>query len=117
MLSFLVSLVISAVAVWIAAKIMPGVEISNMWYALLVALVLALLDTFLKPLLVLVSLPATVLTLGLFALVINAVIILICSYLVKAFTVKGFWYALLYSIVLSVINSVLCWFFNSEGVI
>ncbi|MDE6321165.1 MAG: phage holin family protein, partial [Muribaculaceae bacterium] len=75
--------------------------------AILLALVLGLLDVFVKPVLVFLSLPVTILTLGLFLLVINALIILLASWLVSSFQVSGFWSALLYSIIFSVVSWVL----------
>ncbi|MDH3381912.1 MAG: phage holin family protein, partial [Flavobacteriaceae bacterium] len=73
--------------------------------ALILAVVLGLLRIFVKPLLILFTLPVTVFTLGLFLLVINALIILIADHLVKGFHVDGFWYALLFSILLSMFQS------------
>ena len=73
----------------------------------IIAIVIALLNTFLKPILILLTIPVTVLTLGLFLLVINAFIILFASELVNGFKVDGFWWALLFSIILSVVTSLL----------
>ncbi|MDE6310066.1 MAG: phage holin family protein [Muribaculaceae bacterium] len=92
---------------FIAAKLTPGVEITSFWTAILLALVLGLLDVFVKPVLVFLSLPVTILTLGLFLLVINALITLLASWLVSSFQVSGFWSALLYSIIFSVVSCVL----------
>ena len=75
--------------------------------AIIVAAVLALLDAVVKPVMVILTLPVTVLTMGLFLLVINACVILLASEIVPGFTVDGFWWALLFSIILSVINSIL----------
>jgi putative membrane protein len=86
----------------VLAKFLPGVSVDSIKTALIVAVVLALLNTFLKPILVFFTLPVTVITLGLFLLVINAVMILICDYLIDGFEVKSFVSALLFSVVLSV---------------
>jgi putative membrane protein len=96
---------VCSVNAFILAYILPGIEIEDYLTAILVAFILSLLDAFVKPLLVLLTLPATVLTLGLFLFVINACIILIDDHFVHGFKVDGFWYALLFSILLSFFNS------------
>ena len=98
---------ISALAVLVLARLLPGVEVDSYVTALIVAIVLALLNIFLKPLLIFFTIPITVITLGLFLLVINAAIILTASYLVDGFEVVNFWWALIFSILLSVITSVI----------
>jgi putative membrane protein len=106
-MKFLTQILISALSVLVTGYLMPGIKIDGFSTALVVAVVLALLNVFLKPVLVLLSIPATIFTLGLFLLVINAVIILIASKMVDGFHVSGFWSALFFSIVLSVINAIL----------
>lgn len=101
---FVLQLLLTALAAFLAAKITPGVTITSYWSAILLAIVLGLLDVFVKPLLEFISIPVTVLTLGLFMLVINAVIILLASWLLNSFQVTGFWTAMLYSIIFSVIS-------------
>lgn len=95
----------SAIVILIAAYILPGVHVENFWTALVVAVVLGILNMLVKPLLVVLTLPITVVTLGLFLLVINALLILLASQIVPGFTVDGFWWAVLFSIVLSLINT------------
>ena len=106
-MNFLFKILITAVNVFILAAILPGVEIvnNNIFTAVIVALVLAVLDAIVKPLLILFTLPATVLTLGLFLFVINACIILIDAHFVHGFKVDSFWHAMLFSILLSFFNS------------
>jgi putative membrane protein len=104
-MKFLIKVLITAVNAFILASILPGIDIDNFLTAILVAFVLALLDAIVKPILVLFTLPATIFTLGLFLFVINACIILLDDYFVHGFKVGGFWYALLFSICLSIINS------------
>jgi len=108
-MNFIVKILISTAAVMLAALIMPGVSIENnsFFTALLVALVLAFLNAVVRPVLTILSLPVTLVTLGLFMLVINAVIILLARGLVTGFHVSGFWSALFFSIVLAIVNSVL----------
>lgn len=86
---------------------MPGIHVSTFWTALLVALVLSFLNLFLKPLMVILTIPFTIDTFGLFLLVINAIIIMIAGSWVTGFTVDGFWWAMLFSVILSVISSLL----------
>jgi len=104
---FLVRLIVTALAVVIAAYILPGVKVDGGLTAIVVALVLSLLNAFIKPLLIILTIPITVVTLGLFLLVINALIIIATDKLVDGFEVNGFWYALLFSIVLTVVVSLL----------
>lgn len=104
---FFVRLIVTALAVVIAAKILPGVHIAGGLTAVIVAAVLSLLNAFVKPLLVILTIPITIVTLGVFLLVINALMILATSSLVDGFQVDGFWYALLFSIVLTLVVSLL----------
>ncbi|MEI7896648.1 MAG: phage holin family protein [bacterium] len=106
-MSFLPKLLVTSVAILIAGYILPGVHVSTFWTAVLVALVLSFLNLFLKPLMVLLTIPFTVITFGLFLLVINAVIIMIASSWVSGFRVDGFWWAMLFSIILSFVSSLL----------
>ena len=104
---FIVRIIITALAVVIASYILPGVNVDGGLTAVLVATVLSLLNAFVKPLLIILTIPITVLTLGLFLLVINAMMILLVSNIVTGFHVDGFWYALLFSIVLTIVVSLL----------
>lgn len=104
-MKFLLKVLITAVNAFLIAYPLPGIEINNFFTAIVVAFILALLDAIIKPLLILLTLPVTIFTLGLFLFVINACIILLDDYFVKGFKVDGFWYALLFSICLSIINS------------
>lgn len=104
---FVIQLLLTALAAFLAAKLTPGVNITSYWTAILLALVLGFLDVFVKPILDFISIPVTVLTLGLFMLVINAVIILLASWIVSSFQVSGFWTAMLYSVIFSIVSWVL----------
>jgi putative membrane protein len=95
----------SAVIILIAAYVLPGVHVENFWTALVVAVILGILNLFVKPLLILLTLPITLVTFGLFLLVINAILILIAGSIVPGFTVDGFWWALLFSLLVSIINA------------
>lgn len=102
-MNLLINWIVMTIAIIFSAYILPGITLSGFWTALLVALVLGLLNAFIKPLILILTLPINILTLGLFTLVINAAIILMVSAIVPGFNVDGFWYALLFSIVLSII--------------
>lgn len=101
----LINIFFTTVFVLILAHTLKGVEVDGWTTALIVALVLGLLNIFVKPLLVLFTLPATIFTMGLFLLVINALIIMLCDALVDGFEVRGFWWALLFSLILSFCQS------------
>lgn len=106
-MSLLGNWIVSALAILITSYLLPGVRINDFLTALLVAVVLGIANAFLKPILIFLTLPITILTLGLFTLVINAFLIILTSNLVSGFTVDGFISAFLFSLVLSVINSLL----------
>ena len=99
--------IIMAAAVLIAAYLIPGVRIASFFTALWVALFLGIVNVLLSPILILITLPINILTLGLFTFVINAALILLASYFVKGFQVAGFWWALAYGIVLSIVHYLL----------
>ena len=101
----IVRFLLSGVAVVLTAYLLPGVDVHDYWTALLVALVLSLVNIFVKPILILLTIPLTFITLGLFLLVINALMILLTDYFIDGFFVNGFWWALLFSLILSLFNS------------
>ena len=105
-MGLLLRLIITAIAAYFAARIIPGITIADLKTAIIVALVLALLNTFLKPILVLLTIPITIITLGLFLLVINIVIIYLAAYLVPGFEIDGILAALLFSLVMAVIGMI-----------
>lgn len=106
-MNLIIRILLTAVAVVLLAYILPGVDVSGFGSAIIVAVVLSLLNIFIKPILVILTLPITVVTLGLFLLVINALIILIANSFINGFTVDGFWIALLFSLLLSLLQSIL----------
>ncbi len=106
-MNFILKIVLSAVAVLVIANFLPGVSVVNFTNAVIVAVVLALLKVTIKPLLIILTLPVTIITLGLFLLVFNALIILLADNLIDGFYVTGFWVALLFSLILSLFESLL----------
>jgi putative membrane protein len=103
-MKLIIRLLISGLAVYITAYLVPGVRVSGYLTAVLVAVVLGILNTLVKPILILLTLPITLLTLGLFALVINTVMILLAGFFVPGFHIDSFWSALFFGIVLSLVN-------------
>lgn len=107
LLSIILSILISSVAVFVTAQILPGVHMDNFGSALIAAIVLGVINTFIRPILLLLTLPINVLTLGLFTLVIVALCVLLASAIVPGFRVDGFWWALAFGLVLWIVNSFL----------
>jgi len=105
-MKFLAQLIVSALAVIIVSMILPGVHVDNAFTALIVAAVLAFLNAIVKPVLVILTIPITIFTLGIFLLFINAFMILLAAKIVDGFRVDGFWIALLFSLLLSLVSSV-----------
>lgn len=103
----LLHFVVSAIAILISAYLLPGVYVDGILAAFILAVILGVINTFIRPVLVVLTLPLTVVTLGLFILVINALLVMLASYIVPGFTVAGFWYAFLFGIVLAVVSYVL----------
>ena len=110
----IINILITSIAALVASYLLPGVIIGGFLDAVLVAIALALLNQFVKPLLVIFTIPVTVFTLGLFLLVINAVIILLADWMVLGFSVRNFWWALLFSFILTFVKSILNPFFAEK---
>ena len=104
-MNIIIRLLISAVIAYGLSRILSGVHIADFKTALLFAVVLALLNVFVKPLLILFTLPITIFTLGLFLFAINAIIIIIADKFIDGIKVDGFFWALIFSLVLSIFNS------------
>ena len=106
-MGFIIKLLLTGVAVVLASYFLPGVHVDGFGTAIIVAVVLAILNAIVRPILVILSLPITIMTLGLFLLVINALIILGADALIDGFQVDGFIWALIFSLVLSVITYII----------
>ena len=100
-------ILITSLLVVLISYVMKGVNVVSVWDAIIVAIVLGLLNLFVKPVLIIFTLPVTIVTLGLFLLVINALLILLCDNLVDGFSVNSFWTALFFSIILSLSQSLM----------
>ncbi len=100
----LIHLFVSAFAIIVTTYLIPGAEVT-LFGSVVLAVVLGIINVFIKPVVKLISLPITILTLGLFSLVINALFILLASKIVEGFYVSGFWSAFFFAIVLSLVNA------------
>ncbi|MFD1094183.1 phage holin family protein [Salegentibacter chungangensis] len=106
-MNFILRILLTALAVVVLAKFLPGVHVASYVTAIIVAIVLAILNLIVKPILVIFTLPVTILTLGLFLLVINAIIILLADAFVGGFQVDGLLIAIIFSLLLSLFQSIL----------
>jgi len=113
-MKFIIRFLLSGLAVLLTAYLLPGVTIQNYGYALLVAVVISLVNAIVKPILVFLTIPITIVTLGLFLLVINAVLILLVDYFIDGFEVANFWWALAFSLILSIFNSMFSSFTDKD---
>ncbi|PWN07363.1 phage holin family protein [Rhodohalobacter mucosus] len=100
-------LLINSVVIFFAAYLLEGVKMKNFLTAIGVAVLLGLINMFIKPLIVFITLPLTILTLGLFILVINAWVLMLIDKLVDGLEIKSFWWAVGYSLLISILNSIL----------
>jgi putative membrane protein len=98
---------VAALAILITAYILPGVHVSGIVSALVLAVVLGAVNAVLRPVLIFLTLPITILSLGLFVLVINALLVILASYIVPGFAVDSFWWAFIFAIVLAIVSYVL----------
>ena len=103
----IVRIILSTIAVLVADLLLAGVHAADLRTGLLVAVVLGILNAVVRPLFVLLTLPVTVLTLGLFILVINAAMVLLAARIVPGFHVDGFWWALAFSVVMWLVQGLL----------
>ncbi|MFC4262947.1 phage holin family protein [Ferruginibacter yonginensis] len=104
-MNLLLRLLFSGLIVFVLSKILSGIHINTFFTALIFAVAVAALNAIVKPIFILLTLPITVFTMGLFLFVINAIIILLADALVDGIKVDGFWWALLFSIILSIFSS------------
>jgi putative membrane protein len=106
--NFIIKVLVNAAALWVAARFVPGIDLTaDIWQILLIALVFGLINTFLKPILKILSLPVIILTLGLFAIIVNVILLAITAGLMDGLTIDGFLPALLGSIVISIVSAIL----------
>lgn len=107
MLTLLLIWLLNAIALLAVAYILPGITIASFGSAMIAALVLGLLNTLVKPILIFLTLPITIVTLGLFLLVLNALMFWFAGSILSGFRVNGFWWALIGAILYSIVSSLL----------
>ena len=115
MIGFLVRLLVSALGLWLASELVPGIEVHGGWTLLGAALLLGIVNAIVRPLLVILTLPATLLTLGLFLLVINAAMLGLVAWMFDGFTISGFWAAFFGAVVVSVTGWLASSFIGPRG--
>ena len=113
-MKLILKLVFTALAVILISRLVPGVHLDTFSTAILVAIILAILNATLKPLLIILTIPITVITLGIFLLVINAIIISLTDYLIPGFRIDGFMLTLLFSLILSLMTTIFESFGNDD---
>ena len=106
-MNFIMRIIVTSIVAFGLSYILSGIHFNTFTSAIVLAIVLAILNAIVKPILIFITLPITVVTLGLFLFVINALIILLADSLIKDFRVDGFWWALLFSLLLSIVTSLL----------
>ena len=115
MRGFLVRMLISALSLWLASSIVPGMHIHGLGTLVLSALLLGIVNAIFRPLLIFLTLPFTILTLGLFLFVVNAAMLGLVAWLLPGFALASFWSALLGSLVVSIVGTVLSWMIGPHG--
>lgn len=106
-MNFIIRLLVTAAVAYGLAYLLKGIHIDSYWTALVFALVLAIINLIIRPLLVILTIPLTIITLGLFLFVINALMVLLAAKVVNGIAIDGFWWALLFGLLLSVVSSLL----------
>jgi putative membrane protein len=106
-MNYIIKILLTAFAVFILGNILPGIVIDNYTTAIIVAVILGLLNLIAKPIFVILTIPLTIISLGLFLFVINAIIVMIAGYFIDGFLVTNIFWALLFSIILSITESIL----------
>ena len=105
MIKIFLNWALNAAAIWIVAFLLPGVSISSLTIAFILAVVLSSINLFIKPIVIILTLPINILSFGIITFVINALLIIFAAAIVPGFYVGGFWWALLFSILLSIVNT------------
>lgn len=115
MIGLWLRLLVVAIGLWLASELVPGLEVQGLWTLLGAALLLGIVNAVVRPLLVILTLPITLLTLGLFLLVVNAAMLGLVAWMFDNFTIAGFWPAVLGSIVVSLTGWLASYFIGPRG--
>jgi len=114
MKKFILKVILTSLAFWLVAQILPGVSVDNTWTILLAVLALGVVNTLVRPLLIILTLPITILTIGLFVFVINGLMFWLVSQILPGFTVDGLTTAIVGSFLLSVFTSIFNWLIKDD---
>jgi len=114
-MGFLIRLCLNAVALLIVSTVIPGIEVRGVWPALTAAFFLGLVNAVVRPIILILTLPLTIVTLGLFIPVINAFLLKLVSLMIQGFEVHGFWSAVFGALLLSLVSGLLSFFINDRG--
>lgn len=106
-MNFILRLLVTALVAFALAQLLNGIHVDTYWTALVFAIVLAILNVLVKPILIILTLPLTIVTLGLFLFVVNALVVLLASRFVDGFKIDNFWWGLLFALLLSLVTSIL----------
>ena len=106
-MKFIMRIIVTSIVAFGLSRILKGIHVDDFWAAIVLAFLLAVFNAVVKPILILLTLPITILTLGLFLFVINALMILLADSMMDHFRVDGFWWALWFSLLLSIVTSIL----------
>ena len=106
-MNFIIRLLLNAIAIYLTASLLKGVHVGDFLDAFILAVVLAILNTVIRPILVIFTIPITIVTMGLFLIVINAGVLLLAAWFVDGTSIDGFWWAVLFGLIVSIINSIL----------
>lgn len=115
MRGFVLRVVIVAAGLWVASAIVPGIEIADGWSLFWAALLLGLVNAIVRPVVIILTLPLTILTLGLFLLIINAAMLSLVAWMLDGMVVAGFWSAFFGAIVVSLVGWAVTWFIGDRG--
>jgi putative membrane protein len=106
-MNLFLKMIINTISIMVVSYVLPGVSVANFLTGLVVAVFLSLLNMLVKPVLIILTLPVTIVTLGLFLLIINGLMVLLVSHFIEGFSVAGIWSAVFFSLLVSLVNSVL----------
>ena len=115
MVGFLIRAAVVAIGLWVASRIVPGISFASTESLIWAALLLGVVNSFVRPVLIILTIPITILSLGLFLLVINGLMIELVAHFLSSFHVEGLWPAILTSLVVSLTSWVISWFVGSSG--
>ena len=115
LIRFLLRAIVAGLGFWVASKIVPGVHVGGLGSLLAAGVLLGVVNALVRPILVILTLPLTIITLGLFLLVVNAITVKLVDWLLSGITIHGFWNAMLTAIVIAIISWIASWFIGPRN--